>query len=198
MRDFDGKFALGTGAGFRQATSRRMWCCGISPPHRKRRPSRSSIRACRSGTRRQIALPVPRRAPSPPPPPAPDPPKLTRQTPLATSVIQGYGTHDISLGSVVGELPERIPYGSIRIQFRGKPGSIVAEIASVERNKGLVVDARFETKVTAGQARNARTARPGAWSSLPSKASRLGLAFHFSNASWTRASSRSALLSCFS
>jgi hypothetical protein len=80
------------------------------------------------------------------PPATPDPAKLTAQTPVAPIVLEGYSTEDISLASVLGALSPRIPYASIRIQFSGKPGSIVAEVASVERSKDLVVDAKIQNE----------------------------------------------------
>ena len=83
-------------------------------------------------------------APSPPATPVPS--KLTRQAPLTPIVLQGYSTQDILLDSVLGVLSQRIPYGSIRIQLSGKPGSIVAEVASVERSKDLVVDAKLQNE----------------------------------------------------
>ena len=72
--------------------------------------------------------------------------RVTRQTPLAPIVLQGYSTHDILLDSVLGGLSQRISYSSIRIQFSGKPGSVVAEVASVERSKDLVVDAKIQNE----------------------------------------------------
>jgi len=80
------------------------------------------------------------------PPATPDPSKVTHQTSLAPVGVQGYSRHDISLDSVLGEFPERIPYASIRIQFSGKPGSIVAEAASVDQTKDLVVDAKLQNE----------------------------------------------------
>lgn len=39
--------------------------------------------------------------------------------------------------TTMNQLPQSIPYGSIRIQFSGKPGSMVAEVSSVEHSKDL-------------------------------------------------------------
>jgi hypothetical protein len=61
-------------------------------------------------------------------------------------VLQGYSTEDISLDPVPAELSQPIPYGSIRIQYSGKPGSLMAEVASVDQSKDLVVDAKLQNE----------------------------------------------------
>jgi hypothetical protein len=80
------------------------------------------------------------------PPAAPDPAELTRQTPLAPVVLQGYSTQDISLDPVLSELPQPVPYASIRIQYSGTSGSMMAEVSSVDQRQDLVVDAKLQNE----------------------------------------------------
>ncbi len=77
---------------------------------------------------------------------APDPSKLTGQTELASVLLPGYSTVDTSLDSILDQLPQPIPYGSIRIQYSGAPGSMIAEVSSVEQSKDLVVDSKVENE----------------------------------------------------
>ena len=65
---------------------------------------------------------------------------------MAPLTLAAYSTQDVSLDTVTHELPFPVPYGSIRIQFSGKPGLVVAQASSVERNKDLVVDARLQNE----------------------------------------------------
>lgn len=68
----------------------------------------------------------------------------TQQIPLAPFTIPAYSTKDISLDDVVvSQLPKPVPYGSIRVQYSGAPGSAVVEVSSVEQNQNLVVDSKL-------------------------------------------------------
>lgn len=60
--------------------------------------------------------------------------------------MPGSSTQDVSLDAVSRELPQPIPYGSIRIQYSGAPGSLIAEISSVEQQRDFVVDAKVENE----------------------------------------------------
>lgn len=55
-----------------------------------------------------------------------------------------YATQDFALDSAIGELPAPLPYSAVRIQYSGPPASLVAELASVEQNKDLVVDSKAQ------------------------------------------------------
>lgn len=67
----------------------------------------------------------------------------TQQIPFAPFTIPAYSTKDISLKDVVSQLPQPVPYGSIRVQYSGAPGSAVVEVSSVEQNQSLVVDSKL-------------------------------------------------------
>jgi hypothetical protein len=64
------------------------------------------------------------------------------QTTLASFQIPAYSTVDFSLFSELGELPLPLPYASVRIQYSGAPGSVIAQVSSVDETQDLVVDAR--------------------------------------------------------
>ena len=67
----------------------------------------------------------------------------TQQIPLAPSTISPYSTNDLSLQEVISELPEPVPYCSIRVEYSGAPGSAVVEVSSVDQNQNLVVDSKL-------------------------------------------------------
>jgi len=75
-------------------------------------------------------------------PPNPDPATLTSQFTLAPLTVGAYGTMDFSLDAVMNQLPLPLPYASLRIQYSGPPGSVIAQVSSVDEHQGLVVDAR--------------------------------------------------------
>lgn len=49
---------------------------------------------------------------------------------------------DYSLDAVLSELPLPLPFCSVRIQYSGAPGSVIAQVSSVDERQDLVVDAR--------------------------------------------------------
>ncbi len=53
-------------------------------------------------------------------------------------------------------LPLPLPYCSIRIQYSGAPGSVIAEVASVESKSDLVIDGRLANEGDGGLSRMAR------------------------------------------
>jgi hypothetical protein len=65
---------------------------------------------------------------------------------VASLPVGPYGTVDYSLAAAMNELPLPLPFCSIRIQYRGAPGSMEAEVSSVEARSDLVVDARVENE----------------------------------------------------
>jgi hypothetical protein len=77
---------------------------------------------------------------------ASSPGDFTGQLPLAPLTVGSYSTQDVSLDSVLGQLPQPLPYVSIRIQHSGAPGSMVAEVSSVEEQKDLVMDAKVQNE----------------------------------------------------
>ncbi len=74
--------------------------------------------------------------------PNPNPADLTGQLALAPLSVGPYATVDFSLDPVMGQLPLPLPFCSIRIQYSGMPGAVIAQVASVEARSDLVVDAR--------------------------------------------------------
>ena len=77
---------------------------------------------------------------------ASSPGDFTGQLTLGPLTVGGYSTQDVSLDSILGRLPQPLPYVSIRIQHSGAPGSMVAEVSSVEQQKDLVVDAKVQNE----------------------------------------------------
>ena len=74
--------------------------------------------------------------------PNPDPSALISQYTLAPLTIGADSTVDFSLAAVMNQLPLPLPYTSIRIQYSGAPGSLIAQVSSVDERQDLVVDAR--------------------------------------------------------
>lgn len=68
------------------------------------------------------------------------------QADLGSVPLQGYTTKDITLDAFSGSLPVPLPYCSIRIQHSGPPGSVIAEVASVESGGDLVVDSKVSNE----------------------------------------------------
>ncbi len=70
----------------------------------------------------------------------------TVQSPLAPITVPPYSTQDISLAALVNELPDNLPFGSVHIQFSGPPGSLQAEVTSVEAGGNLVIDSHIQNE----------------------------------------------------
>jgi len=60
--------------------------------------------------------------------------------------VAGYSREDFSLAPAPSQFPLPLPFCSIRIQYSGAPGSMEAEVSSVEARSDLVVDARVENE----------------------------------------------------
>jgi len=76
------------------------------------------------------------------PPEAPDVSDFTQHLTLAPLSVAPYSTVDFSIGTVMGELPLPLPFASIRVQHGGPPGSLIAQVSSVDEKEDLVVDTR--------------------------------------------------------
>jgi len=70
----------------------------------------------------------------------------TVQSPLAPVTVAAYGAQDISLASVLSQLPAALPFASVRIQYSGAPGSLQAQVSSVESGGNLVVDSHVQNE----------------------------------------------------
>jgi hypothetical protein len=75
-----------------------------------------------------------------------NPGDFTAQLPLGPMTVGAYSTQDISLADVPRQLAQSIPYASIRIQYSGTPGSMIAEVSSVDQRQDLVMDAMVENE----------------------------------------------------
>ncbi len=75
-------------------------------------------------------------------PPHPDRSTLTGQLALPPLPVAAYSTVDYSLGPFVSALPAPIEFCTIRIQYSGAPGSMIAQVSSVDARQDLVVDAK--------------------------------------------------------
>ncbi len=75
-------------------------------------------------------------------PPNPDPSLMTGRYALAPLTVGPDSTVDFSLAAVLNQLALPVPYASVRIQYSGRPGSMIAQVASVDESQDLVVDAR--------------------------------------------------------
>jgi hypothetical protein len=64
----------------------------------------------------------------------------------ATLTVGPYSTIDYSLTTAMSQLPLPLPFCSIRIQYSGAPGAVVAEVSSVDTSRGLVVDAPVQNE----------------------------------------------------
>src|SRR5690242_6405191 len=91
-------------------------------------------------------------------PPNPDPSALTNHFALAPLTVAADSTADFSLAAYMNQLPMPLPYCSVRIQQSGPPGSIIAQVASVDESQALVVDARTANELDgwAGSGANPR------------------------------------------
>lgn len=70
----------------------------------------------------------------------------TGSTVVASFSVPAYSTVDYSLGPAMAELPLPLPFCSIRIQYSGAPGSLIADTSSVEAVSNMVVDAKAENE----------------------------------------------------
>jgi hypothetical protein len=68
------------------------------------------------------------------------------QSPLAPVTVAAYGTQDISLAALVNQFPAALPFASVRIQYSGAPGSLQAQVSSVESAGDLVVDSHVQNE----------------------------------------------------
>jgi hypothetical protein len=57
-----------------------------------------------------------------------------------------YSTQDISLAAVASQFPSALPFCSARIQYSGAPGSLQAQVTSVESKDNLVVDNHIQNE----------------------------------------------------
>ncbi|MGH9432215.1 MAG: Ig-like domain-containing protein, partial [Terriglobia bacterium] len=62
---------------------------------------------------------------------------------LAPITVAGQSTVDFSYAAVMNQLPLPLPFVSIRIQYSGQAGSMVAELASVDQRQDLVIDSKL-------------------------------------------------------
>jgi hypothetical protein len=69
--------------------------------------------------------------------------KATEQIALAPISVAAYSTVDQPLDYVLNELSAAVPYCSIRIQYSGPPGSVMAQVSSVEQKSDMVIDSRL-------------------------------------------------------
>lgn len=70
----------------------------------------------------------------------------TGSTVVASFSVPAYSTVDYSLGPAMAELPLSLPFCSIRIQYSGAPGSVIADTSSVKAVSNMVVDAKAENE----------------------------------------------------
>jgi hypothetical protein len=68
------------------------------------------------------------------------------QSPLAPVTVPPYSTQDISLAALMSQFPAALPFGSVRIQYSGAPGSLQAEVSSVESMGNLVIDSHIQNE----------------------------------------------------
>jgi hypothetical protein len=76
----------------------------------------------------------------------PDPTVLTGQFTLPPLPVGPHSVVDYSRDAVMGQLPLPLPFCSIRIQYSGAPGTLVAQVSSVDHRQDLVVDAPVENE----------------------------------------------------
>jgi hypothetical protein len=64
----------------------------------------------------------------------------TVQSLVTTTTVPPYTTQDISLAAMSSAFPAALPFASVRIQYSGAPGSLEAEVPSVESAGNMLVD----------------------------------------------------------
>jgi hypothetical protein len=62
------------------------------------------------------------------------------QSLVESITVPPYSTQDVSLAAAMGQFPTALPFAAVRIQYSGAPGSLQAEVPSVESAGNLVVD----------------------------------------------------------
>lgn len=65
---------------------------------------------------------------------------------VASLPVAPYSSVDYSLAAVLGQLPLPLPFCSARIQYSGAPGSMQAQVTSVEARGNLVVDSHVQNE----------------------------------------------------
>ena len=70
----------------------------------------------------------------------------TVQTALAPVTVPAYSTQDISLAGLMSQFPAPLPFCSVRIQYSGPPGSLQAQVTSVESRGNLVIDSHVQNE----------------------------------------------------
>jgi hypothetical protein len=70
----------------------------------------------------------------------------TVQSPLAPITVPAYSTQDISLAAAMSQFPTALPLAAVRIQYSGAPGSLQAEVSSVESVGNLVIDSHIQNE----------------------------------------------------
>ncbi len=70
----------------------------------------------------------------------------TVQSPLAPVTVPPYSSQDISLAAVTNQFPAPLPFCSVRIQYSGAPGSLQAQVTSIESRGNLVVDSHVQNE----------------------------------------------------
>ncbi|MGD0222840.1 MAG: hypothetical protein ABSF71_10925, partial [Terriglobia bacterium] len=61
------------------------------------------------------------------------------QSTLAALTLSPYATMDIPLGAALALVSTPVPHAAIGIQYTGAPGSVIAEVASIEQRGELAV-----------------------------------------------------------
>ena len=64
----------------------------------------------------------------------------TVQSLVTTTTMPAYTTQDISLAAAMSQFPTALSFAAVRIQYSGAPGSLEAEVPSVESTGSMVVD----------------------------------------------------------
>jgi hypothetical protein len=70
----------------------------------------------------------------------------TLRSPLGPVTVPAYSTQDISLAALMNRFPAPLPFCSVRIQYSGPPGSVEAQVSSIEPGGNLVVDSHAQNE----------------------------------------------------
>jgi hypothetical protein len=70
----------------------------------------------------------------------------TLRSPLGPVTVPAYSTQDISLAALTNQFPAPLPFCSVRIQYSGPPGSVEAQVSSIESGGNLVVDSHVQNE----------------------------------------------------
>ena len=71
---------------------------------------------------------------------------VAMQSPIAPITVPPYSTQDISLSALMSQFPAALPFASVRIQFSGPPGSLQAQVTSVESKGDMVIDSHIQNE----------------------------------------------------